>query len=146
MSPEEINAKIAKLTGANNLWLVKKRGLYYRPHSAGYTGNIAEAGRYSTEEARRHEYKRPWASPEWVTIEPAPPLDYFGSLDAMHKAIQGLTYEQAERFDIELLEICRHENKGQDNPLPLRFAVSNATPPQRAQALIAMFENGGGAP
>lgn len=34
-----------------DLFLIEKRGLYYRPKSAGYTGIKAEAGRYSFEEA-----------------------------------------------------------------------------------------------
>jgi hypothetical protein len=33
-------------------YVLMKRGLYYRPKSQGYTGILAEAGRYTEEEAR----------------------------------------------------------------------------------------------
>lgn len=33
------------------LYLIEKRGLYYRPNSCGYTGLKREAGRYSFEDA-----------------------------------------------------------------------------------------------
>ena len=36
------------------LFLIEKRGLYYRPQSAGYTGVKAEAGRYTFDEAAVH--------------------------------------------------------------------------------------------
>jgi len=32
-------------------FLIEKRGLYYRPNAAGYTGRKADAGRYTFEEA-----------------------------------------------------------------------------------------------
>jgi hypothetical protein len=32
-------------------YLICKRGVWYRPNSAGYTNNIAEAGRYTLAEA-----------------------------------------------------------------------------------------------
>lgn len=35
-------------------FLIEKRGLYYRPESAGYTGLKRDAGRYSFEEAAVH--------------------------------------------------------------------------------------------
>lgn len=37
-----------------DLFLIEKRGLYYRPDSAGYTGLKSEAGRYSFEDAAVH--------------------------------------------------------------------------------------------
>lgn len=36
---------------SGSLYLIEKRGLYYRPDAAGYTGLKEEAGRYSFEEA-----------------------------------------------------------------------------------------------
>lgn len=36
------------------MYLIEKRGLYYRPKSAGYTGLKCEAGRYSFDEAAIH--------------------------------------------------------------------------------------------
>lgn len=37
------------------LWLVMKRGLYYRPNDRGYTGLKEHAGRYTYEEAKKRE-------------------------------------------------------------------------------------------
>lgn len=39
-------------------WLICKRGLYYRPQSAGYTGIKSEAGRYSGDDAKIHNNPR----------------------------------------------------------------------------------------
>lgn len=36
---------------SEQMFLIEKRGLYYRPESAGYTGLKREAGRYSLDEA-----------------------------------------------------------------------------------------------
>ncbi|WP_104019083.1 hypothetical protein [Roseovarius nitratireducens] len=36
---------------SNDLYLIEKRGLYYRPNAAGYTGLKSQAGRYSFEDA-----------------------------------------------------------------------------------------------
>lgn len=37
----------------DQMFLIRKRGLYYRPNSQGYTSNTAEAGRYTKQEAER---------------------------------------------------------------------------------------------
>lgn len=37
-------------------YVLRKRGLFYRAGAKGYTNRIEEAGRYSHEEAKRHEY------------------------------------------------------------------------------------------
>ena len=37
-----------------NLYLIEKRGLYYRPNAAGYTGLKSEAGRYDLGEVAKH--------------------------------------------------------------------------------------------
>jgi hypothetical protein len=51
---------------------LKKRGLWYRPGAAGYTANPDEAGRYTLEEAKRHEDLRD----EPVTIHEFPVEDF----------------------------------------------------------------------
>lgn len=37
-------------------WVLRKRGLYYRPNAQGYTSCFGEAGRFTYEEAKKHEY------------------------------------------------------------------------------------------
>lgn len=40
----------------SGLYLICKGGAYYRPNAQGYTTNVAEAGRYTLEEAIRHSH------------------------------------------------------------------------------------------
>ncbi len=37
-------------------WLIRKRGYFYRSNAQGYTQCLSEAGRYTLEEAKKHEY------------------------------------------------------------------------------------------
>jgi hypothetical protein len=37
-------------------YLICKYGMYYRPNAQGYTGSVAEAGRYTLAEAIRHSH------------------------------------------------------------------------------------------
>lgn len=39
---------------ADHMWLLEKRGLYYRPNGAGYTGIKDHAGRYTEADACSH--------------------------------------------------------------------------------------------
>lgn len=39
-------------------YVVRKRGLFYRPKDCGYTDRIEEAGRYTLKEAKLREYHR----------------------------------------------------------------------------------------
>lgn len=55
------------------LYVICKYGGYYRPNAAGYTNNIAEAGRYTLEEAIRHSHPNgPDGPRDGITYEPAP--------------------------------------------------------------------------
>lgn len=58
---------------------LKKRGLWYHPNARGYTDNPDDAGRYTLEEAAKHEYLRD----EPVTIHEFPPKDYTRPENAM---------------------------------------------------------------
>jgi hypothetical protein len=40
--------------GCNDPWVIIKNGMYYRPDSAGYTGSILDAGRFTQFYAKRH--------------------------------------------------------------------------------------------
>lgn len=62
--------------------------------------------------------------------------DYLNSLDAMAQAEATLSYEEADRFDCELYDICKRDNSEREYPMPGRFAVIHATASQRAEAFL----------
>lgn len=39
----------------DEMYVIRKRGLFYKPFASGYTSVLRDAGRYSEAEARRHE-------------------------------------------------------------------------------------------
>ncbi len=78
MTNDQINAAVRNLIGTPKFVGLKKRGLWYRPGASGYTPCESEAGRFTWEEARKHEY--PHDVP--VTIHEFSPKDYASSLDA----------------------------------------------------------------
>jgi hypothetical protein len=41
-------------------WLIKKRGLYYRPNRKGYTKYLSQAGRYTKDEAVSESFIDPF--------------------------------------------------------------------------------------
>ena len=41
-------------------WVIRKNGYFYRPGRAGYTGSLAEAGRYTEAEAKAEASVEPW--------------------------------------------------------------------------------------
>ena len=55
-------------------YLIRKSGAWYRPNSAGYTNNIAEAGRYTLAEAEAITHPNgPNGPRDNMSYEPAPP-------------------------------------------------------------------------
>jgi hypothetical protein len=55
------------------MYLILKRGLYYRPGSKGYTSNRDEAGRYTLQEAIRQSHPNgPDGPRDGITYEAAP--------------------------------------------------------------------------
>jgi hypothetical protein len=62
--------------------------------------------------------------------------NYTECLNAMHKAVRIFDYDQADEFDDHLCDICKRANDEQENPTPWRFAVTNATAAQRAEAFL----------
>ena len=106
MTNEEKSRRVAKFCGKDNLFVLKKRGLYYRPGAGGYTDRISEAWILTEDEANKHVY--PYDEP--VTKHPAPLPDYFSSLDEMHKVIMLLTEDQ--RFEIaRILKVEASKNQ-----------------------------------
>jgi hypothetical protein len=62
--------------------------------------------------------------------------DYLNDLNAMHEAMSIFDYDQADEFDDHICDICKRANDIADNPAPWRFAVTNATATQRAEAFL----------
>lgn len=60
------------LFGGGKFVGLKKRGCWYRPDAKGYTDRESEAGRYTREEAKKHEYLHD----ERVTIHEFIPRHY----------------------------------------------------------------------
>jgi hypothetical protein len=81
----EILAQITKLDEPEHRVGLKKRGLWYRPKACGYTNLESEAGRYTLEEAKKHEYLR---GEEPVTIHGFSPKPFLTSFDAIMAVIK----------------------------------------------------------
>ena len=97
MTNKEINERIAALTGFHNTVGLMKRGLWYRPEACGYTNCECEAGRFTLEEAKKHEY----LLDEPVTIHRFKTPNYAESLDACRSFETEYTLgEQEEVFDM----------------------------------------------
>lgn len=79
MTDHETNEKIAELIGFHNTVGLMKRYLWYRPDARGYTANESDAGRYTLEEAKDHEYL---LGEEPVTIHKFSTPKFNESLDA----------------------------------------------------------------
>ncbi len=123
MSPTDQNAALAQIHGITPSWVLMKRGYYYRPNAKGYTSELAEAGRYIEEEAKRHV--NPHDEP--VTMHPLPPMDYLRDLNAMHEVEKVLNGIQFRRYCEILLTLCSDGY------------VVIATAAQRAKALLITF-------
>jgi hypothetical protein len=93
MTDKEIVDRLAKREGADNRWVIKKHGLYYRPNAHGYTYNVSEAWIVSEEIAKKHEY--PHDDP--VTRHPAPIPPYLTSIDALRLVLATLTDDEWRR-------------------------------------------------
>lgn len=83
---------------AEDMYLIRKGGGYYRPDAAGYTTNVAEAGRYTLAEAIRHSHpKGPDGPRDGIDYMLAPPAGPNPSAD---KGAMTLT-EKCELADIK---------------------------------------------
>lgn len=81
MKKSDKMAALAKFEGYDNLFVLMKRGFYYRPGARGYTNNLAEAGRYTEDEANTMVYPHD----EPVTKHPFPPENYLHDHNLVHR-------------------------------------------------------------
>lgn len=140
MSPEKQIIAIAEACGHSDRWVLKKRGLYYRPNAGGYTSHISDA--WIVPEKTADQYVYPHDEP--VTKHRAPPPDYLNDLNAMQSAIGTLDTEkniipddnghetQMDRF-VWMLELVLERNVAED---AIYFSAINATAAQRAEAFL----------
>jgi len=132
MSPAEINIAIQQACGPQ-LYVIMKRGLYYRPDAHGYTDRIEDAWKLPLEQAKKHEaYADRDDVPfdEKVFVKPYQPANYFADLNAMHEAEKVLTEDsQWDDYDFWL---CRNAKPGE---LPFKSAT-HASAAQRAEAFL----------
>lgn len=108
----EINAAVAEACRFD-LWVIMKRGLYYRRNACGYTASIQEAWQLPREEAKKYEMyagRDDVPSCEVVMIMPAPLPDYTGNTDVIRKVVLEQSREFQTLFDArmrcQLLTIC----------------------------------------
>lgn len=131
MTNEEQNIAVAEWLGPPK-FVLKKRGLYYRPDANGYTGNIRDAWMVTEDVADQHAY----SNDEPVTKHPAPIPDFGSDLNAMHEAeikLRGCDYdyynipEVHKRWNDYQISVCQN------------FGIS-ATASQRREALLRTLE------
>lgn len=79
LTDEEINQRVHDALGKPKMFLLKKRGFWWRPNSAGYTSEIARAGLYTEQEATEREHVN--GHDDDVTKHPAPIENYAGDLN-----------------------------------------------------------------
>ena len=123
MTNQEINERIALITGFHNFVGLKKRGYWYRPDACGYTSRENEAGRYTIEEAQEHAH--PDGDP--VTIHRFTTPNYAESLDACREFEDFSTGEEWAVYINTLTEVCDMYN----DPIV-------ATPLQRCEAFLRL--------
>jgi len=129
LTQEEKQRRIAKDCSKDNLWVLVKRGLYYRPQGAGYTSNIQEAWVLSEEEAMKHVYPHD----EPVTKRQAPLPDYFNDLDELNNAVMS-NRDGLRDYCMTLRRIVKRDTTPEDNELYGDINYYHATAAQRAEA------------
>lgn len=138
MTDDEIRIAVADASGLQARYGLRKRGLWYRPDAKGYTGMSAQAGRYTLEEAKKHECVH--GQDDDVTIAALPLPDYPNDLNAMHEAAMTLKLHSRTEYCVELRKIIMRdatvEQQDPDTGRVTDHAFYQATARQRAEAYL----------
>ena len=138
MTNQEINERIAAITGYHDKVGLKKRGLWYRPGACGYTNCECEAGRFTLEEAKKREY----LLYEPVTIHRFKTPNYAESLDACRAFESTLDITESTEYAVQLRRIVTRNTEDADkHPDTLRIPDGRyycATPIERCEAWLSL--------
>lgn len=135
-SDSELNAVIDRWLYPAPRYHLRKRGMYWRPNSAGYTSDIQSAGIYGEEEAAQREHSR--GQPDDVTMHRVPPANYCTSLDAVATAEDRLdTLAPATDPNAPRYKYSWALYRG----VPPERQPFRATARQRAEALVSVIES-----
>ena len=132
MSEDEINRAIAEHIGADDRWLIVKRGYFYKPHGHGYTSCECNAWVLPLAGAKKHEYL---IGDEKVTLRKAAIPNYCCDLNAMHEAEKAAFGGSNlwEKFQFKLLDAVGASGMSSLDGITL---LLQATARQRAEAFL----------
>jgi len=134
MTNDEINERIAAITGFHDKVGLKKRGLWWSPNDRGYTSSEYLAGRYTLEQA--NERAHPDGEP--VTIHKFTTPDYAGDLNAcrqFEEMIEMSSDQEIQNYVMDLEAAAKATGSGWNWRA---FRLARATPLQRCEAFLRM--------
>ena len=139
MTNQEINERIAAITGFHNAVGLKKRGFWYRPNACGYTSRENEAGRYTIEEAQEHEYL---IGDQPVTIHKFSTPNYNESLDACRSFERTLNTIESTEYAVHLRRIVTRNTTDADKHPDTGYVPDGryycAAPIERCEAFLRL--------
>lgn len=137
---EQLNRIIAEWLPMK-LFMLQKRGLYYRPGSHGYTSDHSEAWKLPMDDAKNYEYN-PRGCDDPVRLIPAPTPNYCQDLNACHEAEKRMRDNQFNfvAYARVLWEVVFPEVSYTGELGYLGFTYVTATARQRAEALVRVIE------
>lgn len=130
MNKDQINQAIAKALGRDEMYVMVKHGLYYRPNSCGYTGNLFEAGLYTPEEAKKQESSKGY--PDEVKKVLAPVPNYYEDLNLCAEFRKSVPKNLRLRYSNSLRDIITEKNGG----WTYDYEVIDASAPQHCEAFL----------
>lgn len=138
MTNDEINERIAKITGFHDKVGLKKRGLWWRPNAQGYTSNESGAGRYTLKEAE--DYAHPDGEP--VTIHKFTTPDYTGDLNACRQFESTMSRGALVYYYHGILARTLWKKNPDSDESNIRIALLTAPPAVRCEAFIETYKSG----